>query len=288
MCLSIDFFVKLKWLKSVLNQLAAGCCEGTFEYKAINTSDLLVPTNTQCDVLKSLRLWTSEPMMEVDDCPALRLDGLPAELLLHIFQYLDVEFILRAVSKVSLLRPLPLADLSVDHPHAGVQPLPRAGFGRGHVESPGGQKISRYIHKAFLGSGSDQGDCRSVSCTATPLGLLLGRGLRQEGEGGADVEDDQQQGGGGGEQGHHHMSHCSLCSCKRRLLNEIFCHHHSCQQCQRGRIHWTPDHPRMTMKPSSKSADAGHQISSCQRKTSSQPSSSSYVIFIAVMMMMPL
>jgi len=39
-------------------------------------------------------------MMEVDDCPALHLDGLPAELLLHIFQYLDVEFILRAVSKV--------------------------------------------------------------------------------------------------------------------------------------------------------------------------------------------
>ena len=54
-------------------------------------------------------------MMEVDDCPALRLDGLPAELLVHIFQYLDVEFILRAVSKVSLC-PLPLADFSVDHP----------------------------------------------------------------------------------------------------------------------------------------------------------------------------
>ena len=161
--------------------------------------------------------------MEVDDCPALRLDGLPAELLLHIFQYLDVEFILCAVSKVSLLCPLPLADLSVD---AGVQPLPRAGFGRGHVESPGGQKISRHI-KLFLrpGSLSDQADSRSVSCTAAPLGLLLGRGLRQEGEGGADVEDDQQQGGGGGEQGHHHMSHCSLCSCKRRFLNdsEIFC-----------------------------------------------------------------
>ena len=39
-------------------------------------------------------------MMEVDDCPDLRLDGLPNELLLHIFQYLDVEFILQAVSKV--------------------------------------------------------------------------------------------------------------------------------------------------------------------------------------------
>ena len=41
-------------------------------------------------------------MMEVDDCPALRLDGLPAELLLHIFQYLDVDFILCSVSKVPL------------------------------------------------------------------------------------------------------------------------------------------------------------------------------------------
>ena len=39
-------------------------------------------------------------MMEVDDCSDLRLDGLPNELLLHIFQYLDVEFILQAVSKV--------------------------------------------------------------------------------------------------------------------------------------------------------------------------------------------
>ena len=46
------------------------------------------------------RLGSSESMMEVDDCPDLRLDGLPNELLLHIFQYLDVEFILQAVSKV--------------------------------------------------------------------------------------------------------------------------------------------------------------------------------------------
>ena len=41
-------------------------------------------------------------MMEVDDGPVLRLDELPAELLLHIFQYLDVDFILHTVSKVSL------------------------------------------------------------------------------------------------------------------------------------------------------------------------------------------
>ena len=64
--------------------------------------------------------------MEVDDCPALRLDGLPAELLVHIFQYLDVEFILRAVSKVSPYT-LPLPHFSVGPP-PGVQPFPRAGF----------------------------------------------------------------------------------------------------------------------------------------------------------------
>ena len=40
--------------------------------------------------------------MEVDDCPPLRLDQLPTELLLHIFQFLDVDFILHAVSKVQL------------------------------------------------------------------------------------------------------------------------------------------------------------------------------------------
>ena len=159
-------------------------------------------------------------MMEVDDCPALRLDGLPAELLVHIFQYLDVEFILRAVSKVSPYT-LPLPHFSVGPP-PGVQPFPRAGFRWGHVESPSGQKISRHLKlfEIWLFLTSDRGYCRSVSCTAAPLGLLLGRGLRQEGEGGADVEDEQQQGGRGGEQGHHHMSHCSLCSCKRRLLND--------------------------------------------------------------------
>ena len=47
-------------------------------------------------------------MMEVDDCPPLRLDQLPTELLLHIFQFLDVDFILHAVSKVQF-QQLPLA-----------------------------------------------------------------------------------------------------------------------------------------------------------------------------------
>ena len=57
-------------------------------------------------------------MMEVDDGPVLRLDELPAELLLHIFQYLDVDFILHTVSKVSLFIH---CHCSLLHAYLGVQ-----------------------------------------------------------------------------------------------------------------------------------------------------------------------
>ena len=90
------------------------------------------------------RLETSEPMMEVDDCPPLRLDQLPTELLLHIFQFLDVDFILHAVAKVQF-HQLPLAGFifGVINLFTGLQPFLWTGVRRGHMESPRGKKIPR-------------------------------------------------------------------------------------------------------------------------------------------------
>ena len=79
------------------------------------------------------RLGSSESMMEVDDCPDLRLDGLPNELLLHIFQYLDVEFILQAVSKVLPILSATICAMPM-YSIEGVQPFPRAGLRRDNLE----------------------------------------------------------------------------------------------------------------------------------------------------------
>ena len=162
--------------------------------------------------------------MEVDDCPDLRLDGLPNELLLHIFQYLDVEFILQAVSKVlSILSATIRCNVYIFYWRCAT-------FSTSWppTRQPGGSEWPRDSQVEILCSllpwfvwlvPSNLLNTRSVSCPSAALGLLLVAGMCPKRERSEDVEGRR---GGAGREGHHQLPHCPLCSCKIMPIPNVF------------------------------------------------------------------